>query len=92
MDVKTKAGEILETTGKVSSRDTFCRLEKRIPWRSRARINLRIWDESGKEGQGAALDVMTGIEREAWKAVWINPELTCDPKKRKSGSYLRKKI
>ena len=53
---------------------------------------LRIWDESGKEGQGATLDVMTGIEREAWKALWINPELTCDPKERKAGQLSEKKI
>lgn len=92
VEVKTKNGELLETTGKVSSHDMFCRLKKRIPWRSRAQIVLRIWDESGKEGQGATLDVMTGIEREAWKALWINPELTCDPKERKPGSYLRKKF
>ena len=63
VEVKTKNGELLETTGKVSSHDMFCRLKKRIPWRSRAQIVLRILDESGKEGQGATLDVMTGIER-----------------------------
>ena len=40
-DVRTAGGEILETTGKVPSGETFCRLTERIPWRSRARISLR---------------------------------------------------
>ena len=92
VDVRTAGGEILETTGKVPSGETFCRLTERIPWRSRARISLRVWDENGQEGQGESLEVVTGIEREDWKALWINPELTCDPKERKPGSYLRKKF
>ena len=92
VEVKTESGDVLECTDKTVSGEMTYTLKEQIPYRSRAEVTVRVWDEQDQEGEAENLRIVTGIEREAWRANWINPELTCDPKVRKPGSYLRRRF
>ena len=65
-------------------------LQQTIPSRSEAVVTVRVWDENGTEGESAQIKVVTGLDKNLWRAAWSNPELTCDTKVRKPASYLKK--
>ena len=84
-----KDGHVLEDSGKVVSREMVYRLHKALPPRAVVRIAVTAWDENDAPAE-SAITVVTGIEKTAWKAKWINPELKTDPKVMKPASYLKK--
>ena len=62
-----------------------------IKSRQRYTWKLRLWDELNQVGEWSKEAFFeTGIlEKNEWKAKWINPELTCDSEVHKPASYLR---
>ena len=84
-----RAGDIWENSGKVTSREMAYCLQKALPPRTAVRITVTAWDENNQPASHAIMAV-TGIEKAAWKAKWINPELKTDPRARKSASYLKR--
>ena len=83
-------GALLEDSGKIRGDRMFYTLSAPIPFRSTVHASVSVWDENDKPSEECRVKIMTGIEKSAWKACWINPELDTDPKAQKRGSYLRK--
>lgn len=90
VEVISDDGSVWEDCGQQQSDAMHYMLERPLPYRSSFAIRLRVWDEAGQEGETAQIQVVTGMEKTGWKARWINPELSCDPKAKKPGSYLKK--
>lgn len=85
-------GQVIWSSGRVAS-DRMNEVlgvepksRQRISWR------VRLWDETGAEGEWseAAWFEMGLLKKEEFVAKWINPELICDPKAHKPASYLKK--
>lgn len=85
-------GKLLWGSGKVSGSQMHAVLEKELQSRQRVSWRVRLWDEEGREGAWSAPALFeTGImDKALFKAVWINPELVCDPEVHKPASYLKK--
>lgn len=83
-------GKEIWNTGKVASSRMSAEFgvdtapKQKIIWK------IRLWDEQNLPGEWCESSFETGLSREAWRATWINPELTCDPQQHKPASYLRK--
>lgn len=80
----------IEATGKEAGGLMFYHLQNAIPYRTKAEIILRVWDESDIASDESRMLVITGIEKEAWQAKWIDPEKKHAPEERQRASYLKK--
>ncbi len=80
----------IEATGKVAGGLMSYHLKNAIPYRTKAEIILRVWDESDIASDESRMLVTTGIEKEAWQAKWIDPEKEHVPEERQRASYLKK--
>lgn len=85
-------GQVIWSSGRVAS-DRMNEVlgvepksRQRISWR------VRLWDETGAEGEWseAAWFEAGLLKKEEFVAKWINPELICDPKAHKPASYFKK--
>ena len=90
VEVRDSSGKLTESSDKMESNHMYYILQQTIPSRSEAVVTVRVWDENGTEGESAQIKVVTGMDKNLWRAAWINPELTCDTKVRKPASYLKK--
>ena len=79
----------IEATGKEAGGLMFYHLKNAIPYRTKAEIILRVWDESDIASDESRILVTTGIEKEAWQAKWIDPEKEHEPEERQRASYLK---
>ena len=87
---------IISDSGKVGSGKTEYSPDVNIPTRAQVTWSVSLWDEADLEGESAESFFETGIGKDGWKAVWIEPELekvprvlfANDPLNR--ASYLRK--
>lgn len=77
-------------TGKVSSSRMSAEFSGNTALRQRILWKIRLWDEEDRPGPWSEGFFEMGLDREDWRARWINPELTCDPERHKPASYLRK--
>ena len=85
---------LLWGSGKVSGSQMHAVLEKELQSRQRVSWRVRLWDETGCEGEWSAPALFeTGImDKALFKAAWIDPELVCDPEVHKPASYLKKRF
>ena len=81
-------------TGKVFSQQTYCDMDITLPSRSRVTWSVVLWDEEDCEGEPAEGWFEKGLDKDEWKAVWINPESDLkkeeDKEQRHPASYLKK--
>ena len=90
-------GTVIEDSGKLASGDMVYKFKTTLPWRSETVVSVIVWDEDDKASDPAEIRVVTGIEKTAWQAEWINPETAeSDFKKkpdkgnRRPAAYLKK--
>ena len=83
-------GAEIWNTGKVSSSQMYAQFGADTAPRQRITWRIRLWDEADSPGEWSEASFEMGLTGACWKAQWINPELTCDPKLHKPASYLRK--
>ena len=92
-EIEAKAdGTVIWNSGKVESDKMNAFLGTEAKDRQRVTWRVRLWDENGEAGdwsEGAFFE-MGVLDRSAFTAKWINPELECDPTVHKPASYLRK--
>lgn len=85
-------GNLFWNSGRVSGSQMYAILDKELHSRQRICWRVRLWDETGHEGEWSEPAVFeTGImDKTLFRAAWINPELVCDPEIHKPASYLKK--
>lgn len=67
-------------------------LRNDIPWKTKAIVTVKAWDERQIESEPKSVTVITGIASNDWHAKWIDPEIVpCNMKCRRA-SYLMKKF
>lgn len=78
-------------SGKVASGQMNAVLGKSALSRQRVFWKVRLWDETGQEGEWSepAFFEMGLLDKKEFAAKWINPELENDPKIHKPASYLK---
>ena len=80
-------GNLFWNSGRVSGSQMYAILDKELHSRQRICWRVRLWDETGHEGEWSEPAVFeTGImDKTLFRAAWINPELVCDPEIHKIG-------
>ncbi len=92
-DLRLLEGDtILYTGGRTEGEEmqVFCPIS--LKSRQAVTWQVRLWDENGTPGDWSepAFFEMGLLNPEDFTAVWINPELSCDPQEHKPASYLRR--
>lgn len=84
-------GAVVWKTGRVETQDMHAVYDGSLTGRQRITWKIRLWDENNVVGEWSEAYFEMGLTTPSdWKAMWINPELVCDPKLHKPASYLRK--
>lgn len=85
-------GRKLWDSGKVESSRMDACFGAKLQSRQQVFWRIRLWDEEGKPGKWSeeAVFEMGLLEKESFRAKWINPEPETIPDKRQPASYLRK--
>lgn len=75
---------------KKATDEMFCRLSRALPSRASCRVVLHVWDEKQQKSDPAVTSFVTGIEKNEWKARWIDPEQKIEKPGVRRASYLKK--
>lgn len=67
-------------------------LKNMIPYKTKADITVKVWDEENEESESKTITVVTGIAKDGWRAKWINPELEDEKVENRRASYFNKKF
>lgn len=89
--VSDSEGKVLEIQI-VESDEMNYTLQKEIPTRSKAYVQVSVWDEENRKSDAGVLTIVTGIDKNEWQAKWINPELKTEPAGVRRASYLKKRV
>jgi alpha-L-rhamnosidase len=89
--VKDEQEKILESSHVEADAMAYI-LKKDIPYRTKANITVKVWDEENVESEPEIITVVTGIDKKDWKAKWINPEVGKTKGKIRRASYVKKRF
>lgn len=87
--VRDKCGNVIETTTEESDKMVYF-LKQEIPSKSKVMISVKVWDEENITSEVKTLTVVTGIQKDEWRAQWIDPELYDEKQEYRRASYLKK--
>lgn len=84
--------ELFWSSGKVQSNEMSVIMKKSAESKKRVTWKVRLWDEKEEVGEWSeeAFYEMGILDKQLWKAKWVNPELECDPQVHKPASYLKR--
>ncbi len=77
---------------KIESNENFYKIPTKLQSKTQYVCDLQLWDENDQKSEVSRIIIETGLDKEDWKAKWINPELTLDSKVRQPASYLKKQF
>lgn len=92
LEIRDEHGAAVLSTGRVESEEALFAAD--VPYESRGRYIWRVRcfseDGAGSDWSEEAFFEYGLLESSDWKARWIEPELSVDPKVRQPASYLKK--
>jgi alpha-L-rhamnosidase len=83
-------GQEIFDSGKTLSRAMNCVYRGDVRSRDRVTWTVRLWDEGDVQGESANAFFERAIDKDDWRAAWINPEPKINPKIRNRASYLKR--
>ncbi len=89
--VSDPEGKVLESQVVESDEMNYI-LQKEIPTRTKANVQVGVWDEENRKSDASVLSIVTGIDKNEWQAKWINPELKTEAAGVRRASYLKKSV
>ncbi|MCM1388062.1 MAG: glycoside hydrolase family 78 protein [Bacillus sp. (in: Bacteria)] len=69
-------GKTVEASGKVRTSAMFWQSEKELAYKTDYIVKVKVTDETGSVSEAAEISVTTGIDRNQWRAHWIDPEVS----------------